>query len=414
MASDPSLRPTDVRMKGFARRWTVEQCFHWIDSTTQVLEAELAGLQAAAGRVLAADVISQIDVPHFSRAMMDGFAVIGNDTAGASTYNPLRLNVLGQSLPGDPYPGTVTPGTTIRIMTGAPMPQGADAVLPVEQTVIEDGSILVQGEVAPEKHVGVPGEDIQSKTRVLARQRRLRAQDLGVLSSIGVSQIPIDKKPRVRLVITGNELLPPGSTPENHQITDANSPMLSALIERDGGEVLHPGIIPDDPDRLLSALETDADVVIVSGGSSVGQEDHAPRLLAEHGTLEIHGVAMRPSSPSGMGTLGNRLVFLLPGNPVSCLCAYDFFAGRAIRTMAGLSPDWPHRQVELPLARKLVSTVGRTDYARVSIEGDEVEPISISGASVLSSTTRADGFVIIPEDLEGYARDSMVAVYLYE
>ena len=346
--------------------------------------------------------------------MMDGFAVIGNDTAGASTYNPLRLNVLGQSLPGDPYPGTVTPGTTIRIMTGAPMPQGADAVLPVEQTVIEDGSILVQGEVAPEKHVGVPGEDIQSKTRVLARQRRLRAQDLGVLSSIGVSQIPIVKKPRVRLVITGNELLPPGSTPQNHQITDANSPMLSALIERDGGEVLHPGIIPDDPDRLLSALETDADVVIVSGGSSVGQEDHAPRLLAEHGTLEIHGVAMRPSSPSGMGTLGNRLVFLLPGNPVSCLCAYDFFAGRAIRTMAGLSPDWPHQQVELPLARKLVSTVGRTDYARVSIEGDEVEPISISGASVLSSTTRADGFVIIPEDLEGYARDSMVAVYLYE
>ncbi len=401
-------------MKGFARRWTVEQSLEWVDRSIPERSIEYIQLQDAARRVLAEDVCSTIDVPHFARAMMDGFAVLGSDTAGASAYNPLTLRVIGESLPGNPFTEQVTAGHAVRIMTGAPMPLGADAVLPVEQTVIEDNQILVQGEVAPEKHVGFPGEDIHSDTVVLQQFRRLRAQDLGVLSSIGVGEVPVFQKPRVRLVITGNELLPPGSMPVEHKICDANSPMLTALIERDGGTVIHPGIISDNPESILEALQSDADIIIVSGGSSVGQEDHAPRLVAEHGSLDIHGVAMRPSSPSGMGTIDNRLVFLLPGNPVSCLCAYEFFAGRAIRQLAGLPAQWPHRSQVLPLSRKLVSTVGRTDYARVSILDGQVEPISISGASVLSSTTRADGFVIIPEDLEGYARDAEVTVYLYE
>ena len=163
------------------------------------------------------------------------------------------------------------------------MPDGADAVLPVEHTVINDDTIVIQGEVAPGKHVGIPGEDILSGTIVLQQGRQLRPQDLGVLSSIGVSAINVVKRPRVRLIITGNELLPPGSTPRDFNITDANSPMLSALVTRDGGEVIHPGIIPDNPNSILDAYKTEAEVILVSGGSSVGQEDHAPRLLAEHG-----------------------------------------------------------------------------------------------------------------------------------
>jgi molybdopterin molybdotransferase len=190
--------------------------------------------------------------------------------------------------------------------------------------------------------------------------------------------------------------------------------MLDELVRRDGGEADNPGIVPDDPQALVEALNADADVVLVSGGSSVGCEDHAPRLLAEHGELAIHGVAMRPSSPTGMGRLGNRLVFLLPGNPVSCLCAYDFFAGRAIRALGGLSKDWPYRSTRAPLARKLVSVVGRVDYARVRAEGEAVEPLAVSGASVLSSTTRADGFVVIPGDSEGYPPGAEVEVYWYD
>ncbi|MEQ8838994.1 MAG: molybdopterin molybdotransferase MoeA, partial [Lacipirellulaceae bacterium] len=295
-------------------------------------------------------------------------------------------------------------------------PAGADAVLPAEKSETDSDKLFALSDVAAGKHVGNVGEDIQAGTEVLPAGRILRPQDLGVLSSIGRGEVSVIKKPRVRIVITGNELLPSGSEPQGAKITDANGPMLAALVERDGGTVQNPDIVPDDRDAVLAALKSDAEVILVSGGSSVGQEDHAPTLLAEHGTLGIHGIAMRPSSPTGMGKLGDRLVFLLPGNPVSCLCAYDFFAGRAIRQLGGLLADWPYASSTGQLARKLVSAIGRVDYARVNFDTESglVEPIAISGASVLSSTTKADGFVVIPADSEGYGEGSEVEVFLYD
>jgi molybdopterin molybdotransferase len=190
--------------------------------------------------------------------------------------------------------------------------------------------------------------------------------------------------------------------------------MLAALVARDGGVPEHPGIVPDDPDAILAAMRTAADVVLVSGGSSVWQEDHAPALVARHGQLPIHGIAMRPSSPAGMGVLDGRFVFLLPGNPVSCLAAYDFFAGRAIRVLGGRPAAWPYRRTTAPLARKIVSAVGRLDYVRVRLVAGGVEPLAIGGASILSSTTRADGFVVVPEDSEGYPPGAEVEVFLYD
>jgi molybdopterin molybdotransferase len=145
----------------------------------------------------------------------------------------------------------------------------------------------------------------------------------------------------------------------------------------------------------------------------VGIEDLAPTLVAKHGDLAVHGIAMRPSSPTGMGTLGSRLVFLLPGNPVSALCAYDFFAGRAIRALGGRSKEWPYRRVRGTLTRKISSPIGRLDYARVRVNANQVEPLSVAGASLLSSTTRADGFVIVEQDSEGYPAGSEVDVWLY-
>jgi molybdopterin molybdotransferase len=208
-------------------------------------------------------------------------------------------------------------------------------------------------------------------------------------------------------------LLPSGSLPRGFHIADANGPMLAALIERDGGIVDFPGLVRDDRDAILEALHADADVVIVSGGSSVGIEDLAPTLVAEHGELAVHGIAMRPSSPTGLGRIGHRLIVLLPGNPVSSLCAYDFFAGRAIRALGGRSKEWPYRAIRAKLARKISSPIGRLDYARVRMAGDLVEPLSVAGASVLSSTTRADGFVIVSDDSEGFAAGSEVEVWLY-
>jgi molybdopterin molybdotransferase len=219
----------------------------------------------------------------------------------------------------------------------------------------------------------------------------------------------------VQLLITGDELLPPGSRPEGPRIVDSNSVVLSALVERDGGSLLPFEILPDRVERIRAALsEPSADVVLVSGGSSVGEEDHAPRLLAEQGSLDFHGISMRPSSPAGVGRIGERWVFLLPGNPVSCLCAYEFFAGPTVRALGGRSRAWPHRRVRLPLARKISSAVGRTDYVRVAIERGQVVPIATSGASILSSTVRAAGAVIVPRELEGMPEGSEVEVLLYD
>ncbi len=417
----PASQPDDVRMRGFARRATVDEVLEWLDRQVAPLDTKTVDLADAPGRVLAGEVVSDRDVPAFDRSMMDGFALKAADTIGASPYNRLAIDVVGQSMPGQPFQGNVTPGKAVRIMTGAPLPDGADAVLPVEKTDIDEAcqQLYAQADVSPGKNVGRIGEDIAEGTAVLPPGRVLRPQDIGVLASIGRADVPVVRRPRVRIVVTGNELLPVGSLPEPHKIVDSNGPMLAALIARDGGLPDHPGIVPDPPDAILEALRDEADVVVVSGGSSVGQEDYAPALLIEHGELPIHGIAMRPSSPTGIGRMVNaqgkpRLVFLLPGNPVSCLCAYDFFAGRAIRKLGGRAGDWPYRCVTRRLARKIVSTVGRLDYLRVRLEADRVEPLAIGGASVLSSTTRADGFVLVPPDAEGYPPGAEVSVYLYD
>lgn len=412
-ASLPPPDP-DIRMRGFARRVTVEDAQGWIDAHARLLSAETISAASACGRVLAEPIISAVQVPPFARSMMDGFALQAADSDGATPYNRLPLALVGESLPGRPFSGIVAPGLAVKIMTGAAIPVGADAVLPVEKCEIDRRTVFALEAVSPAKNVGRAGEDIEIGAQVLAAGRVLRPQDVGLLASIGQASISVVRRPRVRSVITGSELLPAGAPAKEWRIYDSNGPMLAALVDRDGGDTINPGILPDDPARIAGALMDDVDVVLVSGGSSVGQEDHAPRLLAELGELAIHGIAMRPSSPAGMGRIGNKLVFLLPGNPVSCLCAYDFFAGRAIRILAGRSPDWPYRRVALPLSRKLVSKVGRVDYARVRIIAGAVEPLAISGASLLTSTVIADGFVIVPGESEGYPPGALVEVYLYD
>ncbi len=408
------LLPKDVRMHGFTQRAEVGAVWTWIDAHAQRLASESVALCEAATRVLAAPVTAPIDVPAFDRSAMDGYALIGADSAGASDYNPLTFAVVGQAMPGHPYDGDVPARSAVRIMTGAAIPAGTDAVVPAEYAQERGGEVEVALAVAPGKNVGLRGEDIRAGSEVLTPGRVLRPQDLGLLASLGFARAEVFRQPRVRLIVTGNEIVSPGEPKGPHQIYDANSPMLEALVARDGGTVESHRKLRDDPDAMRAALrEPGADVVLVSGGSSVGSEDFAPRLLAELGELAIHGVAMRPSSPAGAGRIGDVLVFLLPGNPVSCLCAYDFFAGRAIRLRGGRAPGWPHRTREGVLNRKIASAIGRVDYCRVRFSGDEVEPLAISGASILSSTTRADGFVIVPAESEGYGPGSPVTVYQY-
>jgi molybdopterin molybdotransferase len=425
--------PRDVRSRGFAARADVEQVERFLAAHSTVLPAEPVPLLECAGRVLAEDVSAAVSVPSFARSAMDGFALRGEDTFGASDYDPVALKVLGQALPGRPFTGVIGAGEAIRIMTGAPLPEGADAVAMAEVCREEAGVVAITEPVAPHKHVGAVGEDIRAGETVLRAGRRLRAQDAGLLASIGVARVACHRRPRVQLVITGDELLPPGSVPSGARIVDSNSVVLRALVARDGGVTRDCAPLPDRRDVIRLALESsDADVILISGGSSVGVEDHAPGLVAELGTLDFHGVAMRPSSPTGVGRIprrernehdgssgsepkgSERLVFLLPGNPVSCLCAYEFFAGPTIRALGGRSRAWPHRRVRLPLARKLSSQIGRVDYVRVAIENARVVPLATSGASILSSTVRAAGCVIVARGREGMAEGEEVDVLLYD
>ncbi len=406
----------DVRMRGFAQRHRVADAWGWIDEHAEtLLEAETVPLTEVFGRVLAEEVFAPLNVPAFDRSAMDGYAIKAVETEGAGDYNPLPFRIIGQSLPGRPFEGIVPSGSAVRIMTGAPLPEGADAVVPAEYATEKAEVVELTQAVSPGKHVGRVGEDIAEGQQVYCVGRTLRPQDAGLLASLGIAEVKVVRRPRVRILVTGDELVQPGQPKGPHQIYEANSAMLRGLVERDGGELESVRHLPDHKDDIRNALiQPGADVVLVSGGSSVGAEDHAPMILAEEGSLDLHGLAMRPSSPAGMGRIGRALVFLLPGNPVSCLCAYDFFAGRAIRKLGGRNPGWPHRKITLPLSRKIASAIGRLDYCRVAVRNDRVEPIALSGASILSSTTRANGFVIIPEDKEGHAPEEEVTVYLYD
>ena len=406
--------PGDVRMRGFRTRVDVETAQAWVDAQALPTALESVALTDAAGRLLAEDVVSDEEVPPFPRAAMDGWALRGADTFGASGDDPVELGVVGRALPGAPWLAPIGAGEALRIMTGAPVPEGADAVLRAEDGEERAGRLEVRGAVPPGRHVGARGEDIRAGQRLLERGRRLRPQDLGVAASIGRTILAVARRPQVTLLITGDEVLAPGEPPRAGRIRDANGPMLKALIERDGGVVQATTYVPDGRDEVERALVAAAgDVVLVSGGSSVGEEDHAPRILADLGELAFHGVALRPASPSGAGRLATRLVFLLPGNPVSCLSGYDFFAGRVIRRAAHGDAAWPYVPHIAPLAHNLASGIGRVDYARVRLESGRVVPTMSRGASILTSTTEADGFVVVPRDREGWPEGTPVTVWLY-
>lgn len=404
-------------MRGFRERADVADVWRLIDKRVTNLLHEPVPILEAAGRVLALDAVSMVNVPAFARSAMDGYAVIAEETFGATPDDPRPLRVTGKSYPARPADVAVSAGTAVRIMTGAPMPNGADAVVPVEQTRQEPNVVHVTAPVTPAKNVGLVGEDVAKGTTVLLAGRRLRPQDVGLLASLGFAQVSVVRKPRVAVIVTGNELLPPGSMPSGFKIVDANTPMLMPLVRRDGGECVLTEMVAGGQAEVRHAIlqaARDVDCLLVCGGSSVGEEDFVPQILRDEGELPVHGVAMRPSSPSGVGFLGKTPVFLLPGNPVSCLCAYDFFAGRAIRRLAGLRPDWPHVTARIPLKRKIASALGRTDYVRVRILSEGVaEPIAVRGAAILSSTTRAHGFVVVARDAEGHAEGESVSVRLY-
>ncbi|HEY1192011.1 MAG TPA: gephyrin-like molybdotransferase Glp [Gemmata sp.] len=410
--SEPGRSPFfDVRTRGFRDRPSVESVLALLIERVGPLPGEPVPLIEAAGRVLAGAVVSPVDVPAFAKSAMDGFAVRASDTAGA-----LPLAVLGDAFPARPFAGRVAPGEAVRIATGAPVPDGADAVLMTELAHLDtDGRVSARALVAPGKHIVRVGEDVSKGSAVLPAGRELRPQDLGLLASIGAGAVPVFRKPRAAVLVTGNELLPTGAAPDGFKIADSNSPMLAALAARDGATAQPVRYARDDFHTIREAVReaaAAADVVLVSGGTSVGAEDHVPRAVAELGELAVHGVALRPAGPTGIGFVAGAAVFLLPGNPASCLCAYDLFAGRAVRRLGGRAWGLPYRQEAIALTERVASAPGRTDYVRVRRTGGGVAPVA-GGAASLSASVAADGFVLVPPDRTELAAGEPVVVWLY-
>lgn len=389
-----------------------------LDSRLQPLSPESVPLADVAGRVLANAIFSPVDVPSFRKSAMDGFALRAADTSPSR-----EIPIVGEAFPAKPFARELQPGETVRIATGAPVPPGADAILMIELAEVRDNCVRARTPVAIGKHVIVAGEDVARGTQVLPANRVLRPQDLGVLASIGVANISVIARPRVAILVTGNELLPPGTAPTGFQIVDSNSPMLAALITRDGAIPQYARHLRDEFSTVRDAIAhatTTADAVIVTGGTSVGAEDHAPRAVAELGELAVHGIAIRPGAPSGIAFVpdGSRTVpvFLLPGNPVACLCAYDLFASRAIRRLGARPHELPYRTHAFTLTETIRSATGRVDYVRVKVNVAEksATALATTGASNLSSTATADGFVLVPEARDSLAPGETVTVWLYD
>jgi len=331
----------------------------------------------------------------------------------------VNLRILGSVDIGVASKLNVGKGAAIKIMTGASLPKGSDAVVMVEHTRAKGKNIAVSAPVTPGKNVSEKGEDVKAGEVVLGRGCLLRPQDVGMLASMGKTRVRVSRMPEVAIIATGSELRRPGERLGRAEVTDINSYSLAAAVERFGGLAHRLGIVPDEVEELKKAFKKGVsyDMVLVSGGSSVGEHDIAPDVIAELGELMFHGVAIRPGGPTAFGIIKSKPIFALPGFPVSSLIAFDMLVGPTLRQMQGLPADRGYPKVQARLARKVNSTLGRADIVRVRVRSEEgrliVDPIRVTGSSVLSSMTKADGFVIVPEDVEGLDEGKIVEVELY-
>lgn len=408
-----------IRMRGFAKRVRLDEAIRRILSSVRPLGSEIIPFDSSLGRVLAEDVVSEVDVPPFDRAAVDGYAVRAKDTFGASQTNPKKFRLVGEVKIGSVPRISVGKGKAVKIMTGAHMPKGADAVVMVEYTKREGELIEVFTPLTPGKNVSAKGEDVRKGEVLLRRGHQIRPQDVGMFSSIRHLKVRVFRRPRVAIIATGSEVKPPGKPLKPAEITDINSYSLAAGVVSCGGVADRLGIFPDDPEALRRAILKGLrnDMVLISGGSAVGEQDIVPEVTAQLGKILFHGVAMRPGGPTAFGLVHEKPVFCLAGFPVASLVAFEILVKPAMNVMQGLPADWGRLKVRAKLTRKIASTLGRADVVRVRILREEgkllAEPIRITGSSVLSSMTRADGFVLVPDDVEGIEAGHEVEVELF-
>jgi molybdopterin molybdotransferase len=376
-------------------------------------------LTDAFGCVGASDLVSAVSLPEFASSAMDGYAIRASDASSASTAWPAELKVVGNVLIGRRPDATVGAGEAAKIATGAPIPAGADCVVPIENVEEDDGVVRIFEPGAEGKHVRPRGEDVQEGDVLVPAGRRLGAPELGLLASAGVPHPLVHPRPRVIVLSTGDELVPPTEKPDFGQVRDANAYTLFGALREAGATPVLAGIVKDDPDSLKDTVfsyEIQADAFVSSGGVSVGERDVVKAAFFRRGDVEFFRVAMQPGMPQGFGIVEGKPFFGLPGNPVSVFVSFELFVRPAILTMMGRA-NVARPEITATLTDDVRGPKGKTQYARVQVRRDRdgwrAMPTGGRGSNLISTVSRANGLAIVPQGTEVAPAGSQVRVMLF-
>ncbi|MGB7000899.1 MAG: gephyrin-like molybdotransferase Glp [Halobacteriota archaeon] len=387
----------------------MEEALRTVLAYAKRTELEELGFADALNRVLAEDVHSPIDSPPFDRAAMDGYAIRGEDSFGASPNKAVRLRILNKGV-------EIGAGECFPIQTGMPVPKGSNAVVMLEYTKERGSDLDIFRPVTPGKNVSFIAEDVKKGDVVLKEGRVLRAHDLGMLASIFKSTVRVYKRAKLGIISTGDELLDP-SVAGGSGIADVNSYVLAALTKKIA-DTRRIGIVSDDYESIKSAISSgldECDGLLTTGGSSVGNRDFLADAVSDLGVIKFHGVAIRPGEPTGFGIIKDKPVFVLPGYPVAAISAFEMLVRPFLYAMHGVKEE--RAKIFAIASKKIPSAVGRTDFVRVKLTCSEkecyVEPIRVSGSGILSSMTKSNGFIVIEENKEGIEEGERVAVVAY-
>lgn len=371
-------------------------------------------LSACRSRILGKDATAGEDLPQFDRSAVDGFAVVSRDTFGASAAQPTLLCLAGEVKMGERARFMINSGDCALVWTGGELPQGADAMVMLEEAqALSGGLIAIESAAAPGRHVVFRGDDVRAGDRILPAGTRLGAREIGLLAALGVTSAEVAARPRIGILSTGDELIAPDQTPEGGQIRDANGVMLLAACAEAGANARHLGIVPDDEAKLCAAMQEasgSCDLLLLSGSSSAGAKDAAARCLTELGEMAFHGLALKPGKPAFAGQIGNTLVVGLPGHPAAAYLVFHALVRPLIAAMLG--ETFTQHTAVATLAQAAPSNHGREELLPVRLTDGFAEPVALK-SGLISPLTRASGYIRIPRDTEGLAKGSLQEVVLF-